>query len=132
MLKTFVNTTALFLLAACSQSDSGSDHGEAVENDPGTEIVRDWVATQNNAYQDPVVNAETSSLPPVENMIDGLEQRLVDDPQDVKGWSLLATSYAFVGRMSDAEHARDKAVALGADQAALQDRIHAAHTGTRR
>lgn len=64
---------------------------------------------------------------PVSEMLAGLEARLSQHPDDVKGWTLLAQSYAYVGRMSDADAAINRAVALGADRAGLERRVSAAH-----
>ena len=69
---------------------------------------------------------ENRSAVPVENLLAGLEARLAAEPNDVAGWSLLAQSYAFVGRDQDAARAMEKAVALGADKGQLESRVASA------
>ena len=49
----------------------------------------------------------------VASLIDGLEARLEKNPDDGKGWLLLAQSYEFLGRPEDAAGAYDRAGALG-------------------
>ena len=44
----------------------------------------------------------------------------------MNGWVLLAQSYAFLGDESQVEHAVQRAVALGVDEATLRDRINLA------
>ena len=72
--------------------------------------------------------AETRALTaaPIAELIGGLEARLATEPNDVKGWALLAQSYAFVGDTSGAERALQRAIELGADEQALRDRVQAA------
>jgi predicted Zn-dependent protease len=60
---------------------------------------------------------------PVESLIGGLETRLAAQPEDPAGWALLAQSYAFVSNREGAETALQRAVALGADEAALRERV---------
>jgi hypothetical protein len=59
----------------------------------------------------------------VDSMIVGLERRLEREPDDAKGWALLAQSYAFLGRQGDAETAMAKAVARGFGEADLRQRV---------
>lgn len=63
---------------------------------------------------------------PIGDLIGGLEARLATEPDDVKGWALLAQSYAFVGDTAGAERALQRAVALGADEQALRAQVQAA------
>lgn len=67
---------------------------------------------------------------PVDSLIGGLEARLSQDPTDAKGWALLAQSYAFVGNTEAAEHAIERAVALGVDETTLRDRVRLATRDT--
>jgi cytochrome c-type biogenesis protein CcmH/NrfG len=67
--------------------------------------------------------APEKSVPPVGNLLEGLEQRLAKDPSDASGWALLAQSYAFVGRDQAASDAVQKAVALGMDESELTARV---------
>jgi cytochrome c-type biogenesis protein CcmH/NrfG len=63
---------------------------------------------------------------PVESLIGGLEARLAAEPEDSAGWALLAQSYAFVSNRDGAETALRRAVELGADEAALRERVRSA------
>jgi predicted Zn-dependent protease len=62
----------------------------------------------------------------VESLIAPLEARLAGQPEDVKGWALLAQSYAYVGDDAGAERAFARAVELGMDEATLRARLDAA------
>ncbi len=53
------------------------------------------------------------SLGSVDQMLVGLQKRLDTQPDDVKGWVLLAKSYHHIGRMHEAEQAAEKARSLG-------------------
>ena len=77
-------------------------------------------ATASSATGAPVQAA------PVESLIGGLEARLAAEPEDSAGWALLAQSYAFVSDRDGAETALQRAVALGADEAALRERVRSA------
>jgi cytochrome c-type biogenesis protein CcmH/NrfG len=72
--------------------------------------------------------AKAGTAAPVEQLLSGLEQRLERSPGDQAGWSLLAQTYAYLGRMEDARDAAAHAVELGADADQLQQRLVAAHT----
>ena len=62
-------------------------------------------------------------------MIGGLEARLREQPEDLKGWRLLARSYAYVGDMPRAASAAERAIALGADADEMRAIVAAGHTG---
>ena len=59
----------------------------------------------------------------VTSLLAGLEARLAENPDDAKGWLLLAKSYDHLGRGEDARAAYDKAAALGMTDAALESRL---------
>lgn len=63
-------------------------------------------------------------LAPVESMLSGLEQRLQQQPDDGKGWLLLAKSYRHLGRMDDARDAYKKAEALGNGDATVATQLY--------
>ncbi len=113
---------AATLLAACEEPPSGA----ARLDDPALESVREWVAGTDTAPVAPAATANATSVAPVGDMIGGLEQRLRDSPNDVKGWSLLAQSYAYTGQTARANAAVEHAVSLGANRADLEARILAA------
>lgn len=52
-------------------------------------------------------------------MIKSLKERLEQNPNDAKGWSMLARSYAVLGRFVESAAAYEKAVNLVPDNAAL-------------
>lgn len=59
----------------------------------------------------------------VSDLLAGLEQRLQENPDDAKGWLLLAKSYDHLGRDDAAAAAYDKAVALGISDIGLEARL---------
>jgi cytochrome c-type biogenesis protein CcmH/NrfG len=63
---------------------------------------------------------------PVESLITGLEARLAAQPDDAKGWVLLAQSYAFTANEEGAERALRRAVELGVDEQSLRERLQGA------
>lgn len=68
--------------------------------------------------------AETgTSIASVNQLLGGLEQRLRDDPNDAKGWLLLARSYDHLDRFAEAIDAYEKARALGASDMLLESRL---------
>ena len=115
-------------LTACTPDSETVDTDVHAEDDE-LAIVREW-ATDEGPAPSSAMTAEPANVPPVEDMIAGLESRLASNPSDVEGWSLLAQSYAYVGRMGDAREAVDRAVQLGAERAALEERVRRAHVGT--
>lgn len=62
----------------------------------------------------------------VASLVGGLEDRLRTQPDDGKGWLLLAKSYRFLGRLDDAREAYKKADALGQGDAVVQDQLFGA------
>ena len=63
---------------------------------------------------------------PVESLIGGLEARLAAQPDDAKGWALLAQSYAFTANEEAVERAVRRAVELGIDEQSLRERVQGA------
>lgn len=59
----------------------------------------------------------------VDELLAGLEQRLQDNPDDAKGWLLLAKSYDHLGRYQDAAAAYEKASALGLSDSVAEARL---------
>lgn len=66
---------------------------------------------------------ESEKVGSVTSLLDGLETRLANNPDDAKGWLLLAKSYDHLGRSTDAKTAYEKAAALGITDAALAVRL---------
>lgn len=48
----------------------------------------------------------------VQNMVESLEARLTEDPDDLEGWLMLARSYRYFGRYADAANAFSKAAPI--------------------
>jgi hypothetical protein len=72
---------------------------------------------------------ETRPAAPVDSLVRGLRTRLEQNPDDAAGWALLAQSYAFLGEADLLQEAMQRAIALGANEATLRQRIEeAAHS----
>ena len=115
--------SVFFVLAACGSGDEAADSA-AVAVDPALSSVRAWVSESEPSEPPP---SAAASADPVADLIGGLEARLEQDPNDADGWALLAQSYAYVGQMSDARQAVDRAVALGAERESLEARVRQVH-----
>jgi cytochrome c-type biogenesis protein CcmH len=63
------------------------------------------------------------SLATVESLLSRLEQRLQREPEDGKGWLLLAKSYDHLGRTAEAIEAYAQARALGSSDLLLESRL---------
>ena len=73
--------------------------------------------------------ASGTRVAPVDSLVGGLQERLAKEPNDAKGWALLAQSYSFMGDAAGAEDAVKKAVALGFDEQGLRERVIGAARG---
>lgn len=69
--------------------------------------------------------SKTDGIAPVGSLLTGLEQRLLENPDDAKGWLLLAKSYQHLGKNEEAAAAYEKAAALGQVDAAFADSLDA-------
>ena len=67
--------------------------------------------------------AEDRQAASVTELLAGLERRLQQNPDDAKGWLLLAKSYDHLGRRDDAAMAYGKATALGLADNVLEARL---------
>ena len=112
--------TAMLIAGGCAERTQTQVDAELLEI---SQSLNAWESSETS----PPARDPDSTQPPVHAMIGGLEKKLAANPDDVKGWSLLAQSYAFTGRMQEAQDAADKAVALGADAAEMKARILRAH-----
>jgi cytochrome c-type biogenesis protein CcmH len=93
----------------------------------------DSVAAHSANQADNAATTTSSSagqLGSVDSMLDGLEQRLQQQPDDGKGWLLLAKSYRHLGRMDDARDAYKKAEALGNGDATVAAQLFGLDTAT--
>lgn len=70
-----------------------------------------------------VPRADESQAASVTELLAGLERRLQENPDDAKGWLLLAKSYYHLGRRQDAAVAYDKAAGLGLADNLLEARL---------
>lgn len=77
------------------------------------------------------MNGAASSIA---SLVDGLRERLEQQPDDMQGWVLLAKSYAYLQRLDDAKEALTQAQTLGFDQSldlqALADEASAPRAAT--
>jgi cytochrome c-type biogenesis protein CcmH len=68
--------------------------------------------------------AQQFQLPPamgkIEDRLAQLEAKLLDEPDNLEGWSMLARSYSVLGRTADAANAYGRAVALAPDDVELR------------
>lgn len=124
--------TSIAMLAACESTDQTAVETKAPIEESELALVQSWAAEAGSTAVAPAPQRPPQNLPSVATLLDGLEQRLENHPDDVKGWTLLAASYANVGRMSDARRAKARAVELGADPQDIDRQILAAHTGSGR
>jgi cytochrome c-type biogenesis protein CcmH len=91
-------------------------------------IGRPDVASGANVQQAPgstvqgQATDEEKKAASVNELLAGLEQRLVENPDDAKGWLLLAKSYDHIGRPDDAAAAYDRARKLGLSDDVLEAR----------
>lgn len=76
-----------------------------------------------NSQADANNSAQREKVGSVASLLTGLEARLDDNPDDGKGWLLLAQSYELLGRMNDAKAAYDKATALGINDDEFASRL---------
>lgn len=122
----------LVALAACERTavtaaPAATEPESVALADQDLRTVHSWV--KSGDAEEPAHTPGVADVPPVEDLIHGLEQRLENYPDDRKGWSLLARSYAYVGRLGDARRAAANAVMLGDDAETLERQIAAAHEG---
>ncbi len=123
--KTSCLTGALLILATACGGGASTHESVQLLGDRDLARVHAWASPPATIVEK--TPARTAELDSVGSLLAGLENRLQEQPDDLKGWSLLAQSYAFVGRMEDAYSAIDRAVALGADRVPLERRVSAAH-----
>ncbi len=104
MIVAIVAVTLAITLRATDADTSSASHTEAI-------------LAEESRY----TNAQPAHLPSVSSLIGGLEARLEENPNDGRGWLLLAKSYEHLGRYDDAREAFAHAAALGATDEARQE-----------
>ena len=87
----------------------------------------------NNAFADAAfmqqqtikrqVPEHSASVGSVASLLGGLEEKLRQDPNDAKGWLLLARSYLHLGRIDEAREAYTKARTLGLVDAGFEAKL---------
>ena len=87
---------------------------------PGTSAAMQ--ATQEGQNSDKVGS--------VTSLLNGLQAKLTENPDDAKGWLLLAKSYDHLGSIAEARNAYAKAAALGMTDAALEARLDEGSSAT--
>jgi hypothetical protein len=76
------------------------------------------------AHSDRTKSAESnSSIPSVSVLVNGLQERLEQEPNDAGGWLLLAKSYQHLGQYDRAQLAYERAEALGKTDAQFKSSI---------
>lgn len=100
--------------------------------------VGSWLASRSTEPAPPVSSTDPlpsvaatgpapksdSGLAPVGDLVGGLEQRLQQNPDDGKGWLLLAKSYQYLGRLDEAREAYKKADDLGQGDAMVAAQLN--------
>ena len=88
-----------------------------------------WPVAAQSPLVRPAATAAASAgvqAAPIESLISGLEARLAAEPNDAKGWVLLAQSYAYTANEEGAERSLQHAVALGVDEQSLREQLQGA------
>ena len=86
----------------------GSRHEAKVESN-ATAYQDNWQQAARKSQN----SQSQNSIGSVSSLVDGLAQRMKQNPDDSKGWLLLAQSYQHLGRTAEAIAAYEKAAALG-------------------
>ena len=84
------------------------------------------VESEQTQAAQPAPRANTgqdASVATVESLLTGLEQKLQREPEDGKGWLLLAKSYDHLGRTAEAIEAYARASELGNSDLLLESRL---------
>ncbi len=74
---------------------------------------------QAKSAQPPPAQPQTQPPGSIEDMVAKLAERLQQQPDDLKGWVMLARSYSILKRYSEAEAAYENALRLGGENANL-------------
>ena len=124
MSKIWIGSAALFACAVAAGVtvyliDGRADSDRAAQSTQAIEWPNPELLAPASAATPPTV----PQAAPVESLLGGLETRLAEQPDDPKGWALLAQSYAFMGNREAAETAVRRAVELGVDEQTLRDRV---------
>ena len=93
----------------------------------GTPQALDMQAIAQSDVASQADPSQSGGSPPadIETMVKGLEQRMQESPNDLQGWTMLARTYAAMGRYSDAVSANKHLLQIGGENpdvlAALAD-----------
>jgi hypothetical protein len=77
------------------------------------DLANDPVGQQAVTSNQQSGNTGNEKIASVDSMLAGLASRLEENPDDGESWLLMARSYKYLGRMTEAVHAYQRAVALG-------------------
>jgi hypothetical protein len=91
---------------------------------PELSNVRPTSAGTATAMQTTPSSQNSDKVGSVTSLLNGLQARLAENPDDAKGWLLLAQSYDHLGNSAEARDAYAKAVELGMTNAALEARLN--------
>jgi hypothetical protein len=119
----WLGCAAVFLWVAGSGVKLYLDHTSDV--DDIDQLLRssaslDWRASDRASA---TTGNALSPIGTVDSLVGGLEAKLTANPNDAKGWALLAQSYSFIGDTEGAETAIARAVELGFEEQGLRDRV---------
>ncbi|MEO1044360.1 MAG: tetratricopeptide repeat protein [Pseudomonadota bacterium] len=78
----------------------------------GVTLMRPDGSDSNTQAGDSAVTAANEQAPPVSEVIAALEQKLQENPDDARGWSMLGWSFFETSRFAEAATAMKRAVAL--------------------
>lgn len=84
------------------------------------------VAADESPHTTPMAagnSQDPGKIASVAQLVSGLQARLEEDPDDAKGWMLLAKSYDHLGDNSKALAAYQRAVALGMSDSAMEMKL---------
>lgn len=117
-LRQWVVLVSAILIAGCSapNEDSSVTHAMPSQSSSDWGAVERAMGVTNTAPQaSPIKTAR-----PISELVAGLEARVSAEPENLGHRELLVQTYAFLGRINEAERAIADAVQLGADEAKLR------------
>jgi cytochrome c-type biogenesis protein CcmH/NrfG len=99
---------------------------------PAMDALRQYANTIDDKAQSNAVTPakpEAATLPDVDSMISKLVARLEKQPDDVKGWKMLAWSYLNTDKVADATRAYETALKLDPNDPEIKKGLEAAKSG---
>ena len=118
-LTTFVAAVVIYMIVGAQDSSIVDDQvmaaGASLSPDQSSIPAQESTRSPSNG------SPSNGKAAPVGSLVTGLEHRLAENPDDGKGWLLLAKSYDHLGDRDRAASAYEKAVELGFHETALDD-----------